>query len=69
VANTLKSLCNANGDVVCLDTASACKESIDNKAKQSVAADSEFSTIWAAINGIQDVVTAKLDEVTLAHDN
>ena len=56
MANTLKSLCNANGDVVCLDTASACKESIDNKAKQSVAADSEFSTIssiWAAINGFK----------------
>ncbi|CAB3994169.1 Hypothetical predicted protein [Paramuricea clavata] len=67
VANTLKRLCN--GDVFCLDTATACKESIDDKAtKQSVAADSEFSTIWAAINGIQDVVTAKLEEVTLAHD-
>ncbi|CAB3997497.1 ---NA--- [Paramuricea clavata] len=67
VANTLKRLCN--GDLICLDTATACKESIDNKAKQSVAADSEFSTMWAAINRIQDVVTAKLDEVTLAHDN
>ena len=67
VANMLKRLCN--GDLICLHTATACKESIDNKAKQSVAADSEFSTIWAAINRIQDVVTAKLDEVTLAHDN
>ncbi|CAB4038925.1 ---NA---, partial [Paramuricea clavata] len=67
VANTLKRLCN--GDVFCLDTATACKESIDDKAKQSVATDSEFSTIWVAINGIQDVVTAKLEEVTLAHDN
>jgi hypothetical protein len=47
----------------------ACKESIDNKAKQSVVADSEFSTIWAAINGLQYAVTAKLDEVTLAYDN
>ncbi|CAB3985519.1 ---NA--- [Paramuricea clavata] len=61
VPNTLKRLC--------LDTAAACKESIDDKAKQSVAAASEFSTIWAAINGIQDVVTAELEEVKLAHDN
>ncbi|CAB3991210.1 Hypothetical predicted protein [Paramuricea clavata] len=67
VANTLKRLCN--GDMFCLDTAASCKESIDDKAKQSVAADSEFSTIWAAINGFQDVATAKLEEVTLAHDN
>ena len=52
VANMLKSLCN--GDVVCLDTATACKESIDNKAKQSVAADSEFSTIWAAKKAIPE---------------
>jgi hypothetical protein len=69
VANILNSLCNKNdnGLNTTNSTVMAGEGLVDNKVELA-AVEPELSTIWATINGIQDTVMVKLDEVTSAYD-
>lgn len=67
MANTLNNLCNKID--VGLNTTSStvmAEGLVDNKAELA-AVELELSTIWATINGIQDTVMVKLDEVKSAY--